>query len=236
MFWIYNDCVSVVWKPGELELKWWHTCAVTRKIWLRCIGKVQLKLSRPIQISLVQKAFSRRLLMGYILKRFQKGPFKWLYVIFLQDSVYAWNRVVFENGVEAQFEFSSHCSITTKIWQPSLDETLETMFLPWRKRGRVLLLLYLNKVLSGRGTSFLLFFFFIWLVLCSTFFCVTGHGWCWIAFETVFSMTSRNRPYLYLQGQLNEIITYYEADLGIEVCYKPIRNCCCHMVVVKVNE
>lgn len=67
---------------------------------------------------------------------------------------------MFENGVEAQFEFSSHCSITTKILQPSLDETLETKFLPWRKRGRVLLLLYLNKVLSGRGTSFLLFFSF----------------------------------------------------------------------------
>lgn len=50
-------------------------------------------------------------------------------------------------------------------------------------------------------------------------------------------MTSQNRPYLYyFQGQFNEMITDYEADVGIEVCYKPIRNCCCHMVVVKVNE
>lgn len=75
-----------------------------------------------------------------------------LYVIFLKGSAYAWNRVVFENGVEAQFEFSSCCSITTMIWQPgkSLDEMLETMFFSWR--GRLLLLLYLNKVLSGTGT------------------------------------------------------------------------------------
>lgn len=84
-----------------------------------------------------------------------------LYVIFLKGSAYAWNRVVFENGVETQFEFSSCCSITTMIWQPgkSLDEMLEAMFFSWRRRGRVLLLLYLNKVLSGTGTfEFILFF------------------------------------------------------------------------------
>lgn len=101
-----------------------------------------------------------------------------LYVIFLKGSAYAWNRVVFENGVEAQFEFSSCCSITTMIWQPgkSLDEMLEAMFSSWRRRGRVLLLLYLNKVLSGTGTlNASIFFFLIWLALCETFFCVTGH-------------------------------------------------------------
>lgn len=42
---------------------------------------------------------------------------------------------MFENGVEAHFEFSSHCSIMTKIWQPNLDETLEAMFLPLEEEG-----------------------------------------------------------------------------------------------------
>lgn len=52
-----------------------------------------------------------------------------LYVIFLKGSAYAWNRVLLENGVESQFEFSSCCFITTMVWQPgkSLDEILETM-------------------------------------------------------------------------------------------------------------
>lgn len=77
-----------------------------------------------------------------------------LYVIFLKGSAYTWNRVVFENGVEAQFEFSSCCSITTMIWQAgkSLDKMLEAMFSTWGRRGRVLHLLYLNKVPSGTGT------------------------------------------------------------------------------------
>ncbi|KQL43100.1 hypothetical protein AAES_28297 [Amazona aestiva] len=38
-----------------------------------------------------------------------------LYVIFLKGSAYAWNRVVLENDVETQFEFSSCCSITTTV-------------------------------------------------------------------------------------------------------------------------
>lgn len=89
-----------------------------------------------------------------------------LYVIFLKGSAYAWSRVVFENGVEAQFEFSSCCSITTMIWQPgkSLDEMLGAMFFSWRSRGRILFLLYLNKMLSGTGT---LFFFFLNLFIFS---------------------------------------------------------------------
>lgn len=38
-------------------------------------------------------------------------------VIFFKDSAYTSDRVVFENGVEAQFELSSRCSIPTMIWQ-----------------------------------------------------------------------------------------------------------------------
>lgn len=34
-------------------------------------------------------------------------------VIFLKGSAHTWNRAVFENGVEAQFEFSSSCSISS---------------------------------------------------------------------------------------------------------------------------
>lgn len=76
---------------------------------------------------------------------------------------------MFENGVEAQFVFSSRCSIMTMIWQPGLDETLEAMFFPLEEGFTFVIL---NKMLSGRGTLTIFFFLNIYGWFCAQHFSV----------------------------------------------------------------
>lgn len=122
------DALNIEWLCFNSLKTWWAEA----EIMARVLSPAKFdSLHRKTSAEVIQtnmnfcnkNASPISLLMGCILGRFQKGQ--------SSKAACSWNRVVFGNGVEAQFEFSSCCSILTMIWQPgkSLVKMLHVIFL-----------------------------------------------------------------------------------------------------------